>query len=313
VAGAIFANTADAMNGTSDTLISPRDLAARHLFAVEPPELLFHYTTITGAFGILSSDALWMTKIRYLNDTSELELGITTFRELLAGLCARPGAADEIDVLKAVSEGLDSYVGSNICVASFCEHGDLLSQWRWYGGEGGRGVSIGVSSATLRGMAKGAINLWKCVYDVEAHHALLLELVDRLLEAYRAEKADKGRALAAEEQHYLLERFFLSFLQIAPIIKNPNFAEEREWRLVSLPVELDDEAYGVCVIGDRIMQRYELRFPRDDRGWCCAIGKVVVGPTKDPELIGEAFAVLCHKTRFDCSTIAYSSIPFRHS
>ncbi len=301
------------MTGTPASLISPRDLAARHLFAVEPPELLFHYTTIAGAYGILSSDALWMTKIRYLNDTSELEIGITTFRELLSGLFQAPGETDEIELLEAVSDGLDSYVSSNICVASFCEHGDLLSQWRWYGGEGGRGVSIGVASATLRGMARGAINLWKCVYDVEAHRALLLALVDRLLEAYRAEKAQKGRTLSAEEKHYLLERFFLSFLQIAPIIKNPNFAEEREWRLVSLPVELDDDAYGVCVIGDRIMQRYELRFPRDAQGWCHAIGKVVVGPTKDPELIGEAFAVMCRKMRFDCSTIAYSSIPFRHN
>lgn len=300
------------MAGPPDILISPRDLSARHLFAIEPPALLFHYTTIAGAYGILSSDALWMTKIRYLNDTSELEIGITTFRELLEVLVKQPGPGDEIALLEAVKDGLGSYIGSNICVASFCEHGDLLSQWRWYG-EGGRGVSIGVSSGMLSGMAKSAINLWKCVYDEAAHRELLLALVDRLLHAYRAEQERQGGPLTAEDRHYLLERFFVSFLQIAPIIKNPNFAEEREWRLVSLPVEIDDEAYGVCVIGDRIMQRYELEFPREADGWCRAIGKVVVGPTKDPELIGEAIALLCRKNRFDCPTIAYSKIPFRHN
>jgi hypothetical protein len=297
---------------TFDTLISPRDLAVRHLFAFEPPELLFHYTTIGGAYGILSSDALWMTKIRYLNDTSELEIGIATFREVLDELMRGPGARDELDLLESVKNGLGSAASSNICVASFCEHGDLLSQWRWYG-EGGRGVSIGVSSSVLHGMAKSEIHLWKCIYDVQGHRDLLHALVDRLLQAYRAEKAQRDRPPDAESNHYLIQRFFVSFLQIAPIIKNPNFAEEREWRLVSLPIEIDDEAYGVCVIGDRIMQRYELRFPRDADGWCRAIGRVVVGPTKDPELIGEAIAVLCRKSQFDCPTIAYSEIPFRHS
>jgi hypothetical protein len=298
------------MSVTPNILIPPRELAARHLIAVEPPELLFHYTTIGGAYGILSSDALWMTKIRYLNDTSELEIGIATFRELLEELMHEPHAPDEHELLETVRNGLGSYVGSNICVASFCEHGDLLSQWRWYG-EGGRGVSIGVHSRILCGMGRGVINLWKCVYDVASHRDLLMALVERLLAVYRSEQARSGGTITAEERHYLLQRFFVSFLQIAPIIKNPHFAEEREWRLVSLPVELDDEAYGVIVVGDRIMQRYELQFPRDDDGWCRAVGTVVVGPTKDPQLIGEAIAVLCRKKRFECRTIAYSSIPFR--
>lgn len=300
------------MSGASDILISPRELAVQDFFAVEPPELLYHYTTIGGAYGILSSDSLWMTKVRYLNDTSELEIGITTFRELLDDLLRQSHPTDEHALLEAVRNRIGAYIGSNICVASFCEHGDLLSQWRWYG-EGGRGVSIGVHAGVLRGMARGMINLWKCVYDVQAHRELLLSLVDRLLVVYRIEKERSGGELSAEACHYLVQRFFASFLQIAPIIKNPNFAEEREWRLVSLPVDIDDAAYGVIVIRDRIMQRYELKFPRDDDDWCRAIGTVVVGPTKDPELIGEAIAVLCRKRRFDCSKIGYSSIPFRSS
>jgi hypothetical protein len=285
---------------------------AQPLLAIEPPELLFHYTTIGGAYGILSSDSLWMTKIRYLNDTSELEIGITTLRELLEDVMRQPGSADELELLDTVRNGLGSYISSNICVSSFCEHGDLLSQWRWYG-EGGRGVSIGVSSSVLRGMAHAAIHLWQCVYDAEAHRRLLVDLVDRLLETYRSEKARHSGPFTAEKKDAVLKQFFVTFLQIAPIIKNPNFAEEREWRLVSSPVNLDDDAYGVSVVGDRIMQRYELKFPRDDDGWCRAIRRVVVGPTKDPELIGEAIAVLCHKNRFECPTIAYSSIPFRSS
>src|SRR5215218_3597375 len=123
----------------TDMLFSPPDLSVRHLFAVAPPEVLFHYTTLVGGYGILRSDALWMTKIRYLNDTSELEIGIATFKLLLEELLRGPGSADEHRLIEAVLAGLGSVAASNICVTSFCEHGDLLSQWRWYG-EGGRGL-----------------------------------------------------------------------------------------------------------------------------------------------------------------------------
>ena len=294
-----------------DMLFSPRDLSVRHLFAVEPPEFLFHYTTLAGGYGILRSDALWMTKIRYLDDTSELEIGIATFKLLLEELLREPGASDEHALMEAVLTGLGSVAASNICVTSFCEHGDLLSQWRWYG-EGGRGLSIGIASSVLRGLASGTISLWKCIYDARAHRELLQAMIDRLLAAYRSERERTGVEPTSEAKHYLVERFFASFLQIAPIIKNPNFAEEREWRLVTLPVDIDDEAYGVSMTGDRIIQRYELRFPRDADGWCRAIARVVVAPTKDPELIGEAVALLCRKRRIACGTIAYSAIPFRH-
>jgi hypothetical protein len=295
----------------TDMLISPRDLAERHLFAVEPPEVLYHYTSLPSAYAILRSDALWMTKIRYLDDTSELEIGIATFKLLLEEHLKAPAPPDEHQLFEAVHNGLGSVAASNICVTSFCEHGDLLSQWRWYG-EGGRGLSLGVSMKVLRGLARGTINLWKCIYDADAHRELLQSMIERLLAAYRLECDRSGGPLGAEARHYLVERFFASFLQIAPIIKNPNFAEEREWRLVTLPVDIDDEAYGVSMTGDRIIERYELRFPRDENGVCRAIPRIVVAPTKDPELIGEAIALLCRKRRIACDTIAYSQIPFRH-
>jgi hypothetical protein len=300
------------MVNRAETLFSPHELDAHHQFAVEPPEHLFHYTTLSGGYGILSSDTLWMSKVSYLNDTSELEIGIVKFRRLLDELLAGRPPDDERTLLEEVRSGLESFGSSNICVASFCEHGDLLSQWRWYG-EGGRGLSIGVSSRVLRGLARGAINLWKCIYDDAAHHELLTAIAQRLLSAYRAERERRGGPPDAAGRHELLERFYPSFLQVAPIIKNPNFAEEREWRVVSLPIDPDDDSYGVSMTpGGRIIQRYELHFPRDPDGWCRAIPRVVVAPTKDPELIGEAIAVLCRKKKIACEAIVYSAIPFRH-
>lgn len=42
------------------------------LFSTKPSGTLYHYTSLTGLEGILSSGSLWATDIRYLNDAAEM-------------------------------------------------------------------------------------------------------------------------------------------------------------------------------------------------------------------------------------------------
>jgi hypothetical protein len=41
------------------------------------PKMLYHYTSSVGLLGIFKSKKIWTTKIHYLNDSSELSLGLT--------------------------------------------------------------------------------------------------------------------------------------------------------------------------------------------------------------------------------------------
>lgn len=43
------------------------------LFGDTPKELLYHYTTLTGLLGIVGSNKLWASDIRYMNDSAELK------------------------------------------------------------------------------------------------------------------------------------------------------------------------------------------------------------------------------------------------
>jgi hypothetical protein len=52
--------------GHTEPLGSDRDL----------PEVLYHYTDIKGLQGIWEEGQIWATDSRYLNDTSELRLGV---------------------------------------------------------------------------------------------------------------------------------------------------------------------------------------------------------------------------------------------
>jgi hypothetical protein len=48
------------------------------------PDTLYHYTDINGLKGIWEDGHLWATGSRFLNDTSELRLGVTLIQSRVA-------------------------------------------------------------------------------------------------------------------------------------------------------------------------------------------------------------------------------------
>src|SRR5258706_13069014 len=198
-----------------------------------PPDHLFHYTDLEGVKGIFTSRTLWMSKFTASNDISEILLAIRHFQ----GFVQREASAhttQEGDFLREAAEQLESFRRTNICLASFCEEHDLLSQWRSYGNDG-RGIALGFNSSQLVGLAeRNGLRLFRCVYDQADHERIASDLVNLLLASYRA--APPSTPQAGRE---LITQFNATFLLVAPVIKDHRFAEEREWRLRSKPVAFD--------------------------------------------------------------------------
>jgi hypothetical protein len=69
------------MTNTQETIIpiTYDHIPSRNQFEVGPPEQLYHYTNLNGASGIISSKSIWLTKLEYLNDTTELKHGLSLF------------------------------------------------------------------------------------------------------------------------------------------------------------------------------------------------------------------------------------------
>ena len=153
--------------------------------------LLYHYTSIDGFLGILDSDCIRATHIRYLNDSREFvdaleHMGglidhlVIEFDRCKADLSRTIASAGhqfsgEFDRLRdSLRAGLGEFIHSissplsgrsGAYVVSFTddsaakstaggESGDRLSQWRAYGGLG-RGVSLGFDQNTLYGEEPG--------------------------------------------------------------------------------------------------------------------------------------------------------------
>lgn len=289
--------------------IGYRDLPSHSLFACDPPEVLYHYTNYEGANGIITNKSLWLTKLSYLNDTTELKLAIDLFHEVASRATKGIEDREKGEFLEKAAQQLDSFSEVSICAASFCEDGDLLSQWRAYG-QKGNGVALGFNGKTFKNLSN--IKIWKCIYKQAEHLKIVAELVEILLKSYNVILNGRTENKNLEKTKSDLIGYFNStFLQVAPILKNSHFHEEKEWRIITVPMPCTDRNYDAKITNRRVLQCYTLNFDLIDNGKYKFLEKLVIGPAKEPKLVSDAFAVLLRKYGFDWKEIRPSSIPYR--
>ena len=202
----------------------------------QAPETLYHYTTLQGLISIITSQRIWATDYRYLNDTSEathlwlmLERRLRTFYE-------EGREYKDIDLPALIEQVRDAALAENKSVqfvASFSEARDSLSQWRAYS-KGNPGVAIGFNSKALN-------TQW--VYNPKGEPHWTGHQFQRVM--YISDKADAVFDRALEQllakpssQMYMRNKelpfarefaIWLSLFQIR--FKHDAFKEEREWRL----------------------------------------------------------------------------------
>jgi hypothetical protein len=280
-------------------------LETRTLFETEPPEALFHYTDFDGAAGILQSRSLWMSKVSTLNDLAEVALAVRCFKERAVDR-ARRSERPVGEFLREVAESLDEVPRTNICVASFGEQDDQLEHWRSYANDG-RGIAFGFRAAALRAAgARHDVRLLRCVYDEDLHRRIVDDLLRVLCESLGGSPPDD------ESQRRALRQAFKSlFLLTAPVIKDPHFAGEREWRLVSLPRSTDDPRLMAVLSGDVASVRLVLPLADEPPAPARVVSCITVGPTLEPENVADALHVMARRHAFDIPEVRFSRVPYR--
>src|SRR2546428_4307826 len=109
-----------------------------------PPSILYHYTTWTGAEGILSSQRFWATAHDCTNDPAEL----VSANDAILGAVADLRASCTGYIAKVMRGFEASYEDKHISksgliyLACFSAARDDANQWRRYGDQG-RGVCLG--------------------------------------------------------------------------------------------------------------------------------------------------------------------------
>jgi hypothetical protein len=220
-------------------MIMIQDITAR-LYADRPRETLYHYTTLKGLLGIVSSRCLWASDIRYMNDSAEMKHAADLIKKDIARRIAEghpnPKLLNQFQYW--VGHRIDH--GHMLFSASFRSNGNLLSQWRGYSTHG-KGVSIGFDPGLLLECARGqSLQVARCIYDPPEQERLVGQVVDAV-EALAGEHGEcTDRALRPPDQSYhdIFDRVESDLLRIAAVLKDPSFKEEEEWRVVS-PVLTD--------------------------------------------------------------------------
>ena len=191
-----------------------------------PPQHLYHYTNAEGLYGILRTRTIWATQFDFLNDRSEFSYALEILKERLTAQAGVEASAKLIP-------GLDKWrnlTGAHY-VASFCEDGDLLSQWRGYA-QTNDGYAIGFKSGNL---SMRGPDLAQLIYSRTKQTRFLDSLFGVAIKA-SADLDDAGQdTLITAAVGYTVMHLYR--------FKHELFSGEREWRLIGRPKDATAERF----------------------------------------------------------------------
>ena len=167
--------------------------------------LLYHYTSEAGLRGILESDRIWATDVRFLNDDTEfqrafndkyLQIVIEAFRtsmrkdidseaaRIINGMLSARNHAPILELIEKSKETNDTFVCSfSRPQDGGFDPGDRLSQWRGYS-HGSQGFSLGFDPESLeKQIAMDGPTMkrsvMQCIYEDTGPDARLFEETGR--------------------------------------------------------------------------------------------------------------------------------------
>jgi len=289
------------------------------LLPARVPDTLYHYTTQAGLIGIIRDDEIWATHTQYLNDRREyihaLELVRNEIKDRRTGATGQEEKAALDEMIAAVKADVQSI---NVCVCSFSEDGDSLSQWRAYGGSTA-GFAIGFHGEFLAAKAKNEnAFLVPCIYQSEQQQAIVKRFIDIVFEEILAHRDVKE----ADDEFFFWRHGgnLLPYLhRLAPVIKDQSFKDEREWRIISRPLMCTLERFSYRQGKSTIVPYY--RFPLSktvEEVGQPRLRKVVIGPTPNPPLSSMSVGSLLASRRLASNLtpggpvlVKESTIPYR--
>jgi hypothetical protein len=235
---------------------------------VRPKGLLYHYTTLDGLIGILDTDCLRATHIRYMNDSKEFINALEHLDDIVNELppVLRPGLKSFMSSVLPFIDGRNSAY-----IISFTDDnaqqtspnqcpGDRLSQWRAYSSNG-KGVSMGFDYDSIDKSNRGTIWPFRgstvyflnCLYtedekqrafkgvgelvakDFHEYFTRFWPLPLTFMEGAAPPLTEKCSKLDEVDEIPAIRATLLMGLTInATTFKDNAFNEEKEWRVVVL-------------------------------------------------------------------------------
>lgn len=266
------------------------------------PDLLWHYTNLSGLMGIIASQELWATDIRYLNDSTEFAYGRD---QVLQVLREKEQIVKKSEPLVELAEMLEDTLKKRTVhnyVVCFSEHRDALSLWRGYGHQG---YALGFDRKEIESRFQPRIlsdlrqpHLTKLAYDQEEQVALIRTAI----EEYRLTQKSTPEEVAGLGIH---------LYALIGELKHPAFKDECEVRLtfqrsdgVAADVRFRESALGPTPF-------ISLPLLQPGHPEATPIRQVLVGPTPHPDEALEGVKQLLSLRGLINVNVEGSTVPLR--
>lgn len=269
---------------------------------------LFHYTDALAVKSIIEKQELWLSDIRFLNDSQEMNDGVRYIVDALNSELPDVGldVGSMISARDYLNDAFDDHVSFGIdqeptFVCSFSEAGNQLSQWRAYGG---------YAIEFDRKLIEEALELFSCIYDEGRKKFTASEMVREAIRSVASDLVKYGEL----KSDGLLSLSML--VRTASVFKDQSFYEEQEVRC-AIDVSLPNSELKFRSKGGILIPYVSLRFP------FAAIKSIHVGPMRDQELAYTSMKALVscvthefstvNKERTSEAAVVMSKIPYRAS
>lgn len=309
------------------SLLAP-DLYARMARLKSGDTVVAHYTSAENAVRIIRGKQFWLRNVRCMNDYSEVQHGISQIlsvfhaedskrRDRLLALCDRIAPGSAAAAIRAF-DGWKGELPAGAFIGCLSDHDPndqlgRLSMWRAYGN--GAGVAI-VMNNTPFVAETDELKAWSLpvLYLADGEFS---EAIDRCLDNIEANLESIKHLNGSSITDIVF--WWLIFLSVS--LKHPAFKEEKEWRVVYLPLMHRSPVIeeGVETIGGlpQIVQKVPLKND-PSVGLHAAdipnlLRSVIIGPSEFPLVVRDALVSALRDAEVDDAEnkVVISWIPLR--
>ncbi len=230
---------------------------------------LYHYTDAQAVQSILVHQKLWLTDLRFMNDSTELSHGVEIIKNAMKhkpqGLFYNWDYVEK--AMSYLSSSLSEYEDASwtedpVFAMSFSRKDDLLSQWRGYGS-----YAIAFDSERLK---ESRLELRNCIYDGKSKAGQALQQLTSAVASISKSMAEDEGCIGSDSIDKLI-----GLIELAATFKDAGFDEESEVRMIARP---DKHHIRYRPKNGILIPYVEIEIPAE------AIVGVRVGPIRDQDL-----------------------------
>lgn len=260
------------------------------MYKFSDKRFIAHYTDLSAATSILLNRKIWLTEIRYLNDTEEFFEGANKILERLKITNIEKNDARIKKIIDIFSEFSNGEFGDKlIFTCSFSKSLDTLSQWRAYGL-----YAIEFYDSALDSFD---CSNYECIYDDWGPYNHVNKIVDNIW--------TEVNTLTPEDIDHTSELINI-LIRGSLIFKNRGFNEENEHRAFKI-LNIRDANIKYRIKDNTFIPYIEIDIPKNIEL------RVRVGPLNDQEMAVQALGIFLKNKNLEHveQDVQYSSIPYR--